>query len=258
MRNTDTTLSRISTKFRSVSFDVDGLRQRASVFDEFPKASTEDHITISGLHVPPNCDSRGFQDLQCRVQSFLFDETFQYGDRDLRAIAESTLLFQRHVTFEPRIDGDLGTENRVDLGNLERLLYHRDIRLEGTEMCFCYRDANSEGHPFKYKITLLGLRRHLFMYLTHILDTAPPYVMPEMPAVWVDMRCNILVKDGAAFPPPANETWTRFIDDPSSLYNKMKERMARKRKYMGLDCHVECHWYRLEDVLFNAKEPEST
>jgi len=95
------------------------------------------------------------------------------------------------------------------------------------------------------------------MHLTHILDAAPPYIKPEMSAVWIDSRWTIQTDDGAVFPRPSRESWIGFIEDPSSLYNKMKEPMNRKRRYGSLKYYVEHHWCKLEDLLINAKEPES-
>ncbi|KAF3033342.1 hypothetical protein E8E11_001980 [Didymella keratinophila] len=175
----------------------------------------------------------------------------------VRGPAWRTSQTHGHVTLEFHIEGGLGINTRVNLRPLKRLLYHQDTRYEGTQSCFCYRDVNTEWSQSELKISVVRLRRHLFMHLTQILDTAPLYIKPAMFAVLVDSKFNIHTDEGILFYPPPDEVWTRFTEDPSSTYNKVKERMVRKRKYMGQDCYVESHWYNLGDLLIDAKEPAS-
>lgn len=239
----NSTLSRVSRNFRSCHFY--NVSHDSFYYQDFPRASTMDHLTISGT------------DTGARWRSM---EKFPFSSgHPIRRSAWRTLQSHGHVTLELRIGEDDGTNTWMDLRELERVLYLQHIKLDGTELSFCFLDAVPQVRPFKSKISPLGLRRHLFMYSVHLLDTAPPYIKPGMSAVWVDNKCNIQTDDGAVFPPSSHEDWIGFIEDSSSLYNNLMEPMKRKRKrkYRSLECYVEHHWFTLEDLLINAKEPES-
>lgn len=93
------------------------------------------------------------------------------------------------------------------------------------------------------------------MHLTRLLDGAPDYIIPEVSAVLVDSQWSIVTKANVLVPPPSTqEDRNAFFENPSSLYSKIKDRMARRRRYLATEYYVDHYWYVLENLLIKESE----
>lgn len=93
------------------------------------------------------------------------------------------------------------------------------------------------------------------MHLTRLLGGAPAYIIPKLSAVLVDSQWNIVTKANVLVPPPSTqEDRNAFVESPSSLYSKIKDRMARRHRYLVTEYYADHYWYILEDLLIQKSE----
>ncbi|KAH6642850.1 hypothetical protein C7974DRAFT_111796 [Boeremia exigua] len=229
---------------------------RYDQYREYEASHQSVHLKISGFYLPGRIMSYRYQvRILCEVTDFIFNKgddniaARKFARRWLRNGGETTLVLR--VKDNPHIGA------HVDLRSLEQLLDHETLNPLSTAITFSNeRIVSGRSVPISTAtISILRLRQHLFIYLSHLLATYPLDVKPLMPPVLVDHEWNIIDKDDQPLSPPrTQDDWNTFVTDPTSAYNIIKNNKNIRRQYDGLTAHMEYYWFFLEHLLIKKVE----